>query len=484
MSSFVSIDGRTLTCRDVVKVSRGLRKVAATDEALDRVARSWRLAGERSAVRPVYGRTTGVGANRDVTLEPAAGLDGVPVDAQHGLRLLRSHAGGAGPPLPTELVRALLVVRMNQLCAGGAGVDPALVHALGEALDSGALPLVHRYGGLGTGDLTALAEVALTFLGERPWAQGHHPVVPIASADALAFLSSNAATLGEAALASYDLDRLAEAALVVAALSFVAVEGNTEAYAEAVLAGAPAPGAVEVARHLRELVSSEGAAARLQDPFGFRALPQVHGPVLEALAGLRQAVEVQLNAAAENPLVSLEAGEVLHHGQFFTVSLALALDFARAAVAQSAAHGLGRLNALAEPANTGLAPFLATGPAGSSGVMIVEYTVASALAALRADASSVVSGSVTLSRGVEDGASFSPEAARRTTELALAYRVVVAGELVVAVRALRQRGAPPRGERLRAAYETAASVLDPEMADRDLAADLAAAQDVLPALVG
>ena len=218
-------------------------------------------------------------------------------------------------------------------------------------------------------------------------------------------------------MASHDLDVLAEAALVVAALSFVAVDGNREAYAEAVLAAAPQPGSVEAAALLRELVSSEGAAARLQDPFGFRALPQVHGPVLDALAALRQAVEVQLNAAAENPLVSLEAGEVLHHGQFFTVSVALALDGARAAVAQSAAHGLGRLNALSEPAHTGLAPFLAVGAAGSSGVMIVEYTVASALAAVRAAAASVVWGSVTLSRGVEDGASFSPEAARRTTEL-------------------------------------------------------------------
>lgn len=478
----VWIDGRTLTCLDVVEVSRGLRQVAVTEAALDRVTRSWRLAGERAAARPVYGRTTGVGANRDVGLTPAAGLDEVTHDAGHGLRLLRSHAGGAGPLLPPEIVRAMLVVRVNQLCAGGAGVRPELVVALLELLDAQALPAVHRYGGVGTGDLTALAETALALLGERPWAEGDFRVVPIDSADALAFLSSNAATLGEAALAAHDLAVLADAALVVAALSFLAVDGNTEAYAEAALAGAPVAGQVEVGRRLRKLLADARPAARLQDPFGFRALPQVHGPVLDALTALRQAVEVQLNAAAENPLVSLEAGDVLHHGGFFTVALALALDTARAAVAQSAAHGLGRLAALAEPANSGLAPFLATGPPGSSGVMIVEYTVASALAAIRACAAPVVAGSVTLSRGVEDGASFSPEAARRTSELVLAYRVVVASELVVAVRALRQRGVAPRGDRLRAAYDAAAAVLDPDMADRDLAADLAAAQDLLDVL--
>ena len=98
----LEIDGASLTGADVVAVSRENRPVLATEAALDRTERSWRLATEQAALRPVYGRTTGVGANRDVTLSPAAEIDNVPAaSSDHGLRLLRSHAGGAGPsPVP------------------------------------------------------------------------------------------------------------------------------------------------------------------------------------------------------------------------------------------------------------------------------------------------------------------------------------------------------------------------------------------------
>ena len=110
----------------------------------------------------MYGRTTGVGANRSVQV----------TDGGHGLRLLRSHAGGAGPMLSAPLARAMMVVRLNQLAAGGSGVDPAVLPVLAEALNRGLIPPVRSVGAIGTGDLGALASTALCILGERPWLDG------------------------------------------------------------------------------------------------------------------------------------------------------------------------------------------------------------------------------------------------------------------------------------------------------------------------
>src|SRR5690242_725459 len=149
-----------------------------------------------STRRQVYGRTTGLGANRDQTV-PDTDLE------EHGYRLLRSHAGGSGPLIAPELSWAMLVVRVNQIAAGGSGVDPGVLGPLLDAVNAGLWVPVPRYGAIGTGDLTALAAVALCLLGERDWhgdeAPTSQPRFPLASADALAFLSSNAATVGEAA---------------------------------------------------------------------------------------------------------------------------------------------------------------------------------------------------------------------------------------------------------------------------------------------
>jgi histidine ammonia-lyase len=474
----VVIDGTALRCADVMAVSRRYAPVELNPDAVSRATRSWELGKEVAARRPVYGRTTGVGSNRNVAVEDEHG-------ASHGLRLLRSHAGGAGPLLADELVRAMLVVRLNQLAAGGSGVHPDVLSLLARMLNEDALPQVHTYGGIGTGDLTALAETALTVIGERPWGGSGDalPRFPFESADALAFISSNAATLGEAALAAEDLRGLATAGLVVAALSFEAVDGNSEAYAAAVHVACPHPGAVAVSATMRSLLGPVVRdPARIQDPFGFRAIPQVCGPVLDSIEALDRVLTVQLSAAAENPLVSLRERDVLHHGGFHTAYVALALDTTLASLAQGAVLVIARMASLAEPAFTGTDPYLASGPAGSSGTMILEYTAASALAELRMCASPAALGTVVLSRGLEEDASFSTQAARQATAAVRAYRVMVGCELVMATRALRLRGVAPTSEPLRVAYERACSVLDPSTEDRDLTPDVTAAQALLPDL--
>ncbi|HEU5417650.1 MAG TPA: aromatic amino acid lyase [Streptosporangiaceae bacterium] len=483
-SPVVILDGESLTCAQVAEVARGAARVVVSAAGRARAQAAARLATELTRTRPVYGRTTGVGANRD-QLVPTEGAGG------NGVRLLRSHAGGGGPLIAAELSRAMLVVRANQLAAGGSGVDPAVLDVLAAGINQGLAVPVPTYGAIGTGDLTALAATALCLLGERDWlpvpggdgaaaAPASQPRFALASADALAFISSNAATIGEAAVACHDLAGLLRASTLIAALSHLAVAASAEPYAAPVHAGRGRPGQETVARLLRELLAAEaGAPARIQDPYGYRALPQVHGAAADSVLRAEQAVTSDANAASENPLVDVAGRAVWHNGNFHTAYIGLALDAVRAALFQTAALSAARLGTLVEPGFTGLAPFLACDTAPSSGIMILEYVAHSAIADIRRLAAPAALGSAVLSRGVEEHAGFSTQSARATTDVITAYRLVLACELVAAVRALRMGGIRPAGDRLSAAFGRAAAALPADLHDRPLDDDLTIARDLL-----
>lgn len=468
----IAVNGSGLNCDVVAAVARDGAFVTVTPQAVERARQSWEVVREVAARRPVYGRTTGVGANRDVTIED---------DDAHGLRLLRSHSGGAGPLMSAEIVRAMLVVRLNQIAAGGSGVDPDVLGALADVINRWLIPPIPAYGAIGTGDLTALASTALCLIGERPWQGGASTArFALRPADALAFISSNAATLGESALACRDVLELLRASIPVAGLSLLAVRGSAEAYAAPVHAGCPHPGRRRVADTMRAMLDEEDLTpARIQDPYGYRAFPQVHGPAVDAAEQVETVVTREVNAPSENPLVDVANRTVWHNGNFHTAYVGLGLDALRAAVFQTAALSAARLGTLVEPAFTGLEPFQAAPGEAGSGIMILEYVAHSAIADIRRLATPAALGSAVLSRGVEEHAGFSTQSARATTDAVSAYRVVLACELVAAIRALRMQDRRPSG-RLGEVYARAAEILDPAVEDRALDGDLTAATELLP----
>ncbi|GLP66571.1 histidine ammonia-lyase [Streptomyces sp. TUS-ST3] len=478
-TGLVILDGIGLGVADVARLADGSARPVPGTEAMKRVTESWDAARQIAATGRVYGRSTGVGANRneDVPTEAAA---------EHGLRLLRSHAGAIGEELPARQVRAMLAVRANQLLAGGAGLRPTVVTALCEALENGAYPVVNEFGSVGTGDIAALAQAGLALTGEHPWrgVVGAPRPQPLDNNDALAFISSNALTLGQAALALHELRGLIEATQVVGALSLLAVDGSHEAYAAPVHTARPHRGSAEVARRMRKLIGAEDRPTpplgRIQDPYGFRCLPQIHGPAHDAADALEEVLAIEINAAAENPLISPEDMAAYHHGGFYQAQLALALDHFRLALTQVARLSTSRLSTLNEPAFTRLRPFLADPEPASSGVMILEYAAGAALGDLRAFSAPASLGHAVLSRGVEEQASFASLAARQTLRACGAYRLVVGCELVAAVRALRQRDLRPDPELpVGRALELAEAVLEEDTADRPLTGDVTAAAALL-----
>ena len=461
------LDGNHLTLDDIVATSRRTEQVQVAPEARDRVAASRRFADEVAGRRWVYGRSTGVGANRDqIVAEP---------DSQ-AQELLRSHATSSGELRSAERIRAMLVIRLNQLAADGNGLDPEVLDALAEMIVDDALPPVREGGSVGTADLAALATTALVLTGERAGERPIRRTAQFGAGDALTFMSSNAAVLADAALAVAGIDQLARSTMVVAAMAFAAVRGNAEAFSEAVEVATPFPGAQQVSRDMRQMIDPEVTPARIQDPFGLRTFPQVHGALMDRLGFAEQVVTAMANAPSENPIVSARLG-VAHHGAFHAAYLVQSLDALVLALAQSAQLSLARLTMLAEPAYTGMHPFLGDGTPAASGVMIVEYSAASALAELRALATPAGIQVVTLSRGVEEDASFATLAAQQALGAVSRFRAVLAAELVAALRCLRMQGSRPPvlADVLAWLDERDGGV--PDMHDRDLTHDLVMSEE-------
>ncbi|GAA4075142.1 aromatic amino acid ammonia-lyase [Nonomuraea soli] len=412
----MELTGSGLTCARVHTIAYGGAEV--TLGSLDAAWLAYEVA--QDLLGPVYGQTTGVGANKSVEV------------AEGGHDLLRSHATGAGPLVGPERTRAMLAVRLNQLLAGGSGVDPRLLPVLAEAVNGGAVPPVRTYGAIGTGDLTALSVTALCLLGEIPW---DGPRFPLASSDALPFISSGAATLADAALACHRLTALLDAAVVVAARSFRAVNASAEPLALVVQEARRQPGQAIVAARLRDMLAAE--PVRIQDPYGFRAFAQVHGTAVAAASQASRTVEIDLDSATENPLIADDLA--WHNGNFHAAAVAHALDGLRTAVATAAQLSTARLAAMMDPALTGRLPFLAAEP-GGNGALILEYVAQDALAELRHLAGPVSVGTAVISRGTEDHASFATQAARLALRCVEPLEVVFACEAVAADLALGEPG--------------------------------------------
>ncbi len=451
-------------------VQGGPAPVQLTDASVERIA----IAQEhlRSAARSgaVYGLTTGVGALRSVPTDLTAGDGG-----SQALRLWRSHATGYGPTYDDATARAAMAIRLHQITSGRSGVSVGIAACLGAAIAQGAVPDLHRSGSIGTGDLVPLSELGLTLVGERAWRSGSVRQAQVEDGDALPFMSSNAATLATAVLVHHRLRRLCGAAEKVAALSAVALRASLHAYDPRVHAGRPDASQQQVAARLMALLGP-GAwePARLQDPFALRAIPQVHAPFVDSVETTQQALGVEINDSTENPLVAGD-GTPLHHGGFVTARLSATLDALRQATYPVMAISVARLSALTNPSLTGLPAFLASGPADSSGVMILEYLAQDALARARILSTPVSTGHASVSLGLEEHASFSTQAAWACEQIVALVSVVLGCEVLAAVRAIRMDpNLLPTGP-LREIFDQAAAVLGEDRADRPLTADLAAA---------
>ena len=464
----------------------------------------------------VYGVTTGFGDLATTFVEPAR-------SAELQEHLLMSHAAGVGEPFPREVVRAMLLLRANTLALGHSGCRPVVVDRLLAFLERGLHPVVPAQGSVGaSGDLAPLAHLALPLIGRGQVELGGQ-VLPallalreagveplrLEAKEGLALLNGTQMMGAIGALLLADADRLVRTASVVAAMSVEALLGTDVAYAAAYQLARPHPGQVAVAEELRHLLresalqeSHHASEHKVQDPYSLRCVPQVHGAVRDALDHLRRVLDIELNSATDNPLVfpgggvaeadtvATGGGRVISGGNFHGEPIALALDFAKLALAELGSISERRTALLVDPRlNGGLPAFLVPSSGIDSGMMVYQYTAAALVSENKVLAHPATADSIPTSANQEDHVSMGSIAARHARQVLEHVERILAIELLVAAQALDLRlaalavdgDAPEPGIGVREAHTLVRERVAHLDADREPAPDLAAALAIVKA---
>jgi histidine ammonia-lyase len=502
----IVLTGADLSIGDVEAAARHGARVELDDAARGRMQEARDVIDalvDEGAV--VYGVTTGFGDLATTFIDP---------DQAGRLQenLLMSHAAGVGPAFPRDVVRAMLVCRANTLALGHSGCRPLLVDRMCAFLDAGIHPLVPEQGSVGaSGDLAPLAHLALPLIG-RGQVELRGQFVPALVAlrevgleplrlgpkEGLALLNGTQLMSAVGALLLADSDRLVRTATVIAAMSVEALLGTEVAFAAAYQLARPHPGQIAVAAELRHLLrdsglqlAHHGSAHKVQDPYSLRCVPQVHGAVRDALDHLRRVLDVELNSATDNPLVFPEGnvaapdavatagGRVISGGNFHGEPIALALDFAKLALAELGSISERRTALLVDARlSDGLPPFLVADAGTNSGLMLLQYTAAALASENKTLAHPASADSIPTSANQEDHVSMGAIAARHARSLLANVERILAIELVCAAQALDFRiaseGASP-GEGVAQAHARIRAKVTHLERDREPGPDIAAA---------
>ncbi|MFT3876310.1 MAG: histidine ammonia-lyase [Propioniciclava sp.] len=452
-----------LSIADVVAVAHHDATVALSEDALARVAHTRAtIDALANDTRPHYGVSTGFGALARVQ---------IPLEKRQQLQrsLIRSHAAGTGPEVERDVVRALMLLRLNTLASGRTGVRPVVVETYAAVLNAGITPVVREYGSLGcSGDLSPLAHCALTLAGEGEVrvagdrlvpahealaAAGIEPVV-LAEKEGLALINGTDGMLGMLCLALHDLAALQCVADIAAAASVEALRGSDRVYAADLQAMRPHPGQLASAANIRRILDGSGLIqrpdaggfARVQDAYSLRCSPQVHGAMRDTAAHARQVAEIELRSTIDNPVVTPD-GRVESNGNFHGAPVGYVLDFLAIAVADLASISERRTDRFLDVArNHGLPPFLAADPGLDSGLMIAQYSAAGIVSELKRLAAPASVDSIPSSAMQEDHVSMGWHAGRKLRRAIDGLARVLAIELLTSTRALDFRIGAQEGE--------------------------------------
>lgn len=424
------------------------RPIALTNDAVDAVKRSHAYLADRlkRSDAPIYGVNTGFGSLADTRIDKRD-------LAQLQRNLVMSHACGSGEPVPAEIVRAMLVLKVQNMAFGHSAVAPATVQRLIDMYNADMLPVVYERGSLGaSGDLTPLAHLCLPLigLGEVVWNGKRMPAAKALKAlgwkplelgpkEGLALLNGTQFMNAYASLLTLKAERLAQVADVIAAMALDAYDGRSEPFHPSVHAVRPHPGQAAVAGHMRELLKDSQLLARpkkhVQDPYSFRCIPQVHGASRDAIAYVKDVVERELEAVTDNPTVFDDEDLVVSAGNFHGQPLAVALDFLAIAVAELGSISERRTYKLIG-GQRGLPAYLVAKPGINSGFMIPQYTAASLVSANKQRCMPNSVDTIDSSNGQEDHVSMGAAAALKTWAVVHDVERILAIELLNAAQAL------------------------------------------------
>ncbi len=460
----LTINGGGFTVQDVVHVARDKARVNMSTEALERVERSRAMLEklvEEDAV--VYGITTGFGRFSDVNISRKDAI-------QLQKNLIASHAAAVGEPLPEEVVRASLLLRLNALARGYSGVRPLLVEHLAEVLNKDIVPVIPEQGSLGaSGDLAPLSHLALVLTGqgeafyngervtgaEALAAAGIEPVT-LVEKEGLALINGTQIMTAIGTLAYHDAVNVLKAALITAALTLEAQLAVPDAFDPLIASVRTYSGHEYTSDAILRLLEGSSLIGsdrrKVQDAYSLRCVPQVHGATTNALDYVNSILEVEINSVNDNPMLFPEENRVLSGGNFHGQPVAQAMDFMAIAVAELANISERRIERLVNPALSGLPPFLVKDGGLNSGMMIAQYTAASLVSENKVYCHPASVDSIPSSANQEDHVSMGTTSARKARTVVDNTARVIGIELLTAAQAVDFRGAENMGRGTAAAY--------------------------------
>jgi histidine ammonia-lyase len=487
VTQHVLLDGRTLTLGDVVAVAeRGARVDLAPDARARMLSMRAVVDGIVSRNEVAYGVTTGFGKLSDIAIPPHR-LEELQVN------LVRSHAAGVGAPLPAREARAMMLLRANVLATGHGGARPMLVELLCGMLNAGLHPRVPEQGSVGaSGDLAPLAHLARTLIGEGElWHDGAwHPArealsahglapVVLAPKEGLTLINGTQAHTAVASLALAEARVLWRTAHVAAAMSLEGLLGTPVAFDARIHAVRGQIGQQDSAALMRALLdeseireSHRDGDPRVQDAYALRCIPQVHGPVLDALRFAEGIVGRECNAATDNPLV-FEDGTLLSGGNFHGQAVAMVADLLAIVMTNLATISERRIDRLVHPdLNFGLPPFLSPDAGANSGMMMAQVTAAALASECKGLSHPASVDTIPTDGSKEDVVPMAMGAALKLRRVLHNVRHVLAIELMAAAQAVDYRRPLAPAQPIAAAVARVREIVAPLDADRALSDDI------------
>lgn len=489
----IELNGHSLTIEQLKRICIDLEPVSIAAESMEKVKKS------REAVdkivknhKTVYGINTGFGKFSDVM-----------IDKNHvedlQLHLIRSHACGVGEPFPEVVSRAMIVLRLNALLKGYSGVRPVVIERLAELLNKRVHPVIPQQGSLGaSGDLAPLSHLALVLLGEgEVFGSRGEPVpaepvlkkkgikpITLQAKEGLALINGTQAMVAQGVINYIEAEQLAYDSEWIAAMTMEGLEGIIDAFHPSIHEARGYQQQVAVAERMRDwlkgsrLITKQGEK-RVQDAYSLRCIPQVHGATWQALDYVKEKLEIEANAATDNPLI-FEGGElVVSGGNFHGQPIALAMDFLKIAVAELANISERRIERLVNPQLNDLPPFLSPEPGLQSGAMIMQYAAASLVSENKTLAHPASVDSIPSSANQEDHVSMGTTAARHASMIIQNARRVLAIECICALQAVEYQGVEKMAPKLREKWDQLRHVVPSMTQDRVFSKDIEAVNKML-----
>lgn len=480
------IDGNSLSIEEVRQVAREGVEVVLTQEAAEKIKASRKVVDtfvEEEKV--VYGITTGFGKFSDVLIskEEARELQ---------KNLIMSHACGVGNPLPEEVVRAVMLLRANALAKGFSGVRLETVETLVQMLNKGVHPVVPEKGSLGaSGDLAPLSHMVLVMLGEgEAFYKGRRllgkeamrragiGLTVLTSKEGLGLINGTQVMTAIGALCVADAMDLIKTADIAGALTLEALKGITDAFDPRVHQLRPHAGQIHSASNIVKLVegsqrTTRQGEIRVQDAYTLRCIPQIHGASWDAIQFVKEKLDIEINAATDNPLIFSNGENVaISSGNFHGQPVALAFDFLGIALAEIANVSERRVERLVNPQLSGLPAFLTKKGGLHSGLMIAQYAAAALVSENKILSHPASVDSIPSSANQEDHVSMGTIGARKARSILENAQQVVGVELMAACQAIDLSLGGTLGKGTRAAYDTLRQRLSTLEEDRILHKDM------------